>query len=172
MGGLVVVTAVSGPATGSTAGEITPVPNPTPGPQPQPTATATPTQEPGEPSWVVRAGVANPGDLQKGYQEHRGARGIYGFSVQYNPKTPVDELARAGRFPNSQISYAPDVLLMAAARAVGYAIQLITTPGVGYHHTLSASSASGQLLTSLPADLAASLSAAFMRKLNPFPVPR
>ena len=42
--GLVVVTAITAPATGSTAGEITPVPNPVP--NPTATATATPTPVP------------------------------------------------------------------------------------------------------------------------------
>jgi len=40
--GLVVVTAITAPATGSTAGEITPVPNPVPNPPTTPTPTPTP----------------------------------------------------------------------------------------------------------------------------------
>jgi hypothetical protein len=33
--------------------------------------------------WVVRAGEANAADLVKGYSQHLGVAGLYGFSVQY-----------------------------------------------------------------------------------------
>lgn len=100
---------------------------------------------------------------------------MFGFSVQYNPGSTVDELARAGQFPNKQISYATDLSLAAAAAILGYTIRLIATPGaVGnpYHHTLSASDGSGNVLTSLPDGLANALSATFLHKPNPLPVPR
>jgi len=51
--GLVVVTAITAPARGSTAGEITPVPNPTPNPTATATATATATPQPNLPIFYV-----------------------------------------------------------------------------------------------------------------------
>ena len=66
VGGLVVVTAITAPATGSTAGEITPIPNPVPNPTGTATATATP----------------RPGD-----ERHRGTIQIQGGDItpQTNP---------------------------------------------------------------------------------------
>lgn len=54
--------------------------------------------------WVVRAGVANALDLQKGYREHLNVRGLFGFSVQYHAILPWQELARLGQYPNAQLS--------------------------------------------------------------------
>ncbi len=142
-------------------------PSPTPAPP-----TPVPTSTPNEPHWVVRAGIAKPEDLQKGYQEHQAVPGVHGLSVQYNPGSTVDGLAQAGRFSNKQISYATESTLAAVAASLNYQIRLISTPGRGYHHTLSVFASSGQPLTSLPGDLAEAFSSAFTRKPNPFPVPR
>jgi hypothetical protein len=38
--------------------------------------------------WVVRAGEAKPADLVKGYKEHLGVHGLYGFSVQFHLTLP------------------------------------------------------------------------------------
>jgi hypothetical protein len=87
-------------------------------------------------SWVVRAGEAKPGDLVLGYTAHRLVSGLYGFSVQYQAGASLDELARAGQFPNAQISYA-DELSLAHAIEPRYRLRLVPSPGKGYHHTLA-----------------------------------
>ena len=48
---------------------------------------------------VLRAGTAKADLLISGYEEHLGARGVYGFSVQYAPGRTWQELAQAGTSP-------------------------------------------------------------------------
>jgi hypothetical protein len=71
-------------------------------------------------SWVVRAGLARPEFLIASYTEHLGAQGTYGFSVQYNPGSSVDDLAFVGRFANGSISYQDEDVLQAAVAPLGY----------------------------------------------------
>ena len=85
--------------------------------------------------WVVRAGEAKAPDLMKGYSEHDQVPNLYGFSVQYQPGMSWEELARAGRFPNAQISIAYDTDLHRALQSLGYDMRLVKSPGKGYHHT-------------------------------------
>jgi hypothetical protein len=85
--------------------------------------------------WVVRAGEAKAADLVSGYRQHLNVRGLYGFSVQYQAGVPWQELARAGQFPNAQVSIAEDNDLWNAFQALGYDLRLEPSPGVGYHHT-------------------------------------
>ena len=116
-----------------------------------------------EPHWVVRGGVATPGQLQAGTARHRGvpdSPGLYGFSVQYQPGKTVHELAVAGRFRNAQISVTTDAALVAAGVAAGYAVSIVKSPGTGYHYT-------AQVPFPLPLDLAVALSAVFTQQLNP-----
>jgi hypothetical protein len=54
--------------------------------------------------------------------------GVYGFSVQYAPGQSVEDLARAGQFPHSQISSATDDDLAAALLRVGYRMWLVRSP--------------------------------------------
>lgn len=123
--------------------------------------------------WVVRAGLATPRRLQDGYVAHLLVPGLYGFSVQYHPGLSVDELARAGQFPNGQISIAYDTALAAAVSPLGYAIRLVPSPGGGYHHTFAVLyDASGTILRTLPDGAAAALSQTFAQQPNPFRVPR
>lgn len=63
--------------------------------------------------------------------------GVYGFSVQYNAGSSVDELAQAGKFRNARISFQDEDVLQAALAPLGYRLVLIQTPGGGYHHTLT-----------------------------------
>ena len=79
---------------------------------------------------VVRGGVVTSEQLQNGCSEHAEAPGIYGFSVQSAPAKTVDELARAGLFPNKQIG----VTNVGAVRAAGY--NVVPTPGRGFHATV------------------------------------
>lgn len=119
--------------------------------------------------WVVRAGEARPEYLVSGYGPHRAVPGLYGLSVQYAPGKTVDELARAGGFPNAQISYATDDALVAALVPLGYSMRLIASPGQGYHHTFAVVyDASGVMLKRLPLALAIVISQTFQRRPNPY----
>jgi RHS repeat-associated protein len=144
-----------------------PAPQPAPGPQPP---APLPPPEPAEPNWVVRGGTAAPDNLQKGYGPHDQVPGLYGFSVQYQPGKTLDQLAQAGQFKNKQISYQTDLILIGAAVALGYGALLVPSPGPGYHADFEVLQ-NGVVLQQLPTDLADALSAAFIRKPNPFPVP-
>lgn len=121
--------------------------------------------------WVVRAGEAKGKDLVAGYREHGGLPGTFGFSVQYAPGQgkSVDELARAGRFRNAQISYATDTDLIAAAMRLGYGLAFVPSPGTGYHYTCSVLlvSAGGVVLPKIPSHVADATSQAFQRVPNP-----
>ncbi len=125
--------------------------------------------------WVVRAGEAQVSSLIKGYGRHRGVLGVlYGFSVQYAPgqKKSVEELAKAGQFPNGQISYALDVDLVAALAPLGYQMRLIASPGQGFHHTFAVLfDATGVMLQTLPQDAATAISRTFKRRVNPYQTP-
>jgi len=124
-------------------------------------------------NWVVRAGLAKTERLQAGFQEHLGAPGVFGFSVQYEPGRTIEELAAAGRFPNGQISYAADTALSDAARNLGYDLALIKTPGRGFHYTLGLrASATSDIVQQLPDDVAQAFEAVFQQRDNPFIVPR
>ncbi len=123
-----------------------------------------------EPNWVVRGGIAAPQNLQQGYVKHKQVRGLFGLSVQHQPGRTVDELAMAGQFFNLQISFATDVALFAAAKMIGYDVKLVKSPGSGFHYTLIAQvSATGEVLESLPLDLATALSTTMQRRANPAP---
>lgn len=118
--------------------------------------------------WVVRAGIATREMLIRGYVEHRSVPGLFGFSVQYHPGASVDELARAGHFPNAQVSYATDRQLAAALAPLGYQLRLVASPGQGYHHTFCVLyDTSGTVVrTPLPVDAADAISATFVRIPN------
>lgn len=123
-------------------------------------------------SYVVRGGTATADLLQKGYGQHRGAPSIYGLSVQYAVGKTLEALSRAGHVVNGQISYATADELAACLQPLGYTVQLIKTPGIGYHHTLCVVyDANGIMLQRLPRDAAAALSAAFHRVPNPALLP-
>jgi hypothetical protein len=122
--------------------------------------------------WVVRAGEATPRDLQAKYQQHIQVPSVWGFSVQYDAAASVDELARAGAFPNGQISYQEEQVLAAALLAFGYRMRLVPTPGRGYHHTFMVLyDASGVMLQTLPLDAATTLHQTFLHIPNPHRVP-
>ena len=86
--------------------------------------------------------------------------GLFGFSVQYQPGKTIEELAAAGRLRNAQISVTTIEELIAVGAAAGYAINIVRSPGTGYHYTVQAP-------FPLPADLAAALSAVFGQEPNP-----
>lgn len=122
-------------------------------------------------NWVVRAGEAQPQYLIDGYVQHKGALGVYGFSVQYNPGSSVDELAQVGRFRNATISYQDEDVLQTAVAALGYRLGFIPTPGAGYHHTCTVIyDAAGTMLHALPMAAAVAISSAFQRTPNPYRV--
>jgi hypothetical protein len=76
----------------------------------------------------------------------------------------VDELALAGRFKNNQITVSTVKVVRAAGAALGYVIDVIKTPGRGYHKTVKTP-------VPLSGDLAAGLSRAFTQMPNPHPQP-
>jgi hypothetical protein len=118
--------------------------------------------------WVVRAGVATAQRLIEGYAQHKGAPGLYGFSVQYAPGATVEQLAQAGRFPHAQISYATDDALQAALAPLGYTMRLVKSPGSGYHHTFAVLyDGGGTMAQVLPPDAAQAISQAFQQRANP-----
>jgi hypothetical protein len=122
-------------------------------------------------NWVVRAGEAQPQHLMDGYVQHKRVLSVYGFSVQYNAGSSVDELARAGQFRNTRISYQDEDVLQAAVASLGYRLEFIQTPGGGFHHTCAMIyGATGAILHALPPDAAMTISAAFQRKRNPHQV--
>jgi hypothetical protein len=110
--------------------------------------------------YVVRAGIARPADLILGTRVHRAVADLIGFSVQSWPGVPVEELARAGRFRNGQIS----VTTVDALVRQGFEV-VLSTPGKGdYHATVRAAHP-------LPPEVAARLAILFTRRRNPCPVP-
>jgi hypothetical protein len=116
-----------------------------------------------EPNWIVRGGIATPSQLQAGTGKHLSIpdpRGLFGFSVQYQPGKTIQELAAAGRFRNAQISVTTDKELIAAGISAGYFISIVKSPGAGCHHTV-------QVPCPLPTDLAVALSAVFKQMPNP-----
>jgi RHS repeat-associated protein len=121
-----------------------------------------------KPNWVVRGGLSAPDVLQANYRERLAVPGLFGFSVQYAPGTGLteDQLAIAGQFPNTQITYAEDTTLLAVATSLGYTAAIIPSPGRGFHATFTVSRG-GVVLKQLPDDLAKALSGAFKSKRNP-----
>jgi hypothetical protein len=119
-------------------------------------------------AWVVRAGEAKAVDLVKGYREHLGVPGLYGFSVQYQAGISWQELARAGLYPNAQVSIAEEDELRVALRSLGYDFRLVASPGSGYHHTFVVLyDATGTMLTQLPLPVAEKLHQTFTQETNP-----
>lgn len=119
-------------------------------------------------AWVVRAGEAKAVDLMKGYREHLGVPGLYGFSVQYQPGISWQELARAGRYPTAQVSIAEEEMPRLALRALGYDLRLVSSPGAGYHHTFVVLyDTTGAMLTQLPLQAADRLHDIFTQMPNP-----
>jgi hypothetical protein len=117
---------------------------------------------------VVRAGEAKPVDLMKGYREHLGVPGLYGFSVQYHAGVSWQELARAGQYPNAQVSIAEEHDLLVALAPLGYICRLVPSPGAGYHHTFVVLyDAIGAMLTQLPQPVAQKLHETFTQVANP-----
>lgn len=119
------------------------------------------------PEFVVRGGIATARSLQAGYQRHRGVQNLYDFSVQYRPGRSVLQLANAGQCPNPKISYATDECLILAAQQLGYDVDLVASPGIGFHRTLTAS-VNGMMVRVLPDDVANALHDCFEQAHNPF----
>lgn len=110
--------------------------------------------------WVVRSGVATPRQLQEGTRQHSAVPNLYGFSVQYEVGVPIEELVEAGQFPHPRISVTMEPQLIAAARAAGYSIRVVKSPGRGFHCTV-------EVPYPLSDDLAVALSTTFVHCANP-----
>lgn len=100
---------------------------------------------------VVRGGITSADQLRRGVAEHRSVPGLVGFSVQSENGVSVDELARAARYPNAQIS----VTEVGRLRAAGS--NVLPSPGSANHCTVVAD-----------ADRAEALSAVFEQTPNPY----
>ncbi len=66
--------------------------------------------------------------------DHTGLLPICIALVEYAPGKTVEEPARAGRFPNAQISYATDDSFGKRASTVGLQHEAHFESGQGYHH--------------------------------------
>jgi hypothetical protein len=106
--------------------------------------------------YVVRAGLARPGNLISGTTPHRDIPGLTGFSVQSAPGVSVCELARGGEFRNGWISVAK----VSDLRRRGFEI-ICPTPGKGLYH------ATCRVAYPLPMERAFLLSSLFIRRPNP-----
>lgn len=114
-------------------------------------------------AFVVRGGVASPQNLQENVRRSQAAGfPVTGFSVQSEPGKTVDELALAGRFRNNQISVTTVNTIRAAGFAAGYGVDVVKTPGAGYHRTVTTPAP-------LPDPLAQVLSRTFIQMPNPHP---
>ena len=76
-----------------------------------------------------------------------------------------DELAEAGQFPHSRISFAKDFELILAGAALGYTIVFLDTPGRGFHHDLSIVG-----IQKMPTELATALSVVWQQRQKPNPI--
>jgi hypothetical protein len=125
--------------------------------------------------WVVRGGIADAPRLIAGYVRHLGYpnQQVYGCSVQYQPGMSIADLAKAGLFPNAQISYAQRTSLESALAPLGYTMELRPTYGIGYHHTFMVLyDQTKALLIALPHDAALALAGVFQQLQNPHRVRR
>jgi hypothetical protein len=114
---------------------------------------------------VVRGGVATSTRLQKGVAEHIQVPGLTGFSVQSAAGKTVGELARAGEVPHRRISVTTVGQIRAAGRTMGVDVDVVPSPGRGYHATVKTP-------LPLPDDLAEALSKIFVQQPNPHPKTR
>lgn len=82
-------------------------------------------------AYVVRGGMSQPESFKVGPHPS----GPYGISCQSDPGMTVEELARAGQFPNSKIS----VTTVGEIRGIGgNVIPTPNLPGFPYHATITA----------------------------------
>jgi hypothetical protein len=82
-------------------------------------------------AYVVRGGMSQPWSFKVGSHPS----GPYGISCQSAPGMTVEELAKAGQFPNSQIS----ITTVGAIRGIGgNVIPTPNLPGFPHHGTITA----------------------------------
>lgn len=87
---------------------------------------------------VVRVGETKAVDLVKGYKGSSwGARSLWLLGAVPSHAV-LARPARAGQYPNAQLSIAQDTDLLAALRPIGCSMRLVSSPGAGYHHTFGA----------------------------------
>jgi len=121
------------------------------------TSTASPQQD--ELQYVVRGGAGAASSFEAGTALTQNG---YGFSVQTAPGVSVNELARGGSFPNSQIS----VSTVQQLQDIPGVTVNFPTPGRGdYHGTVNVPNPA-------PPGFFTVISGAFVQQPNPFQVPR
>src|SRR5579863_2037438 len=84
---------------------------------------------------VLRGGKSLAQDLQDNY---RRSPTLPGLSVVFHPGYDVDALARTGHFRHTNTSYATVAQLQQSLTALGYEMQLLSTPSGANpdHHSL------------------------------------
>jgi hypothetical protein len=117
--------------------------------------------------YVVRAGLATPKQLTTGTTptpKYNNFGVTSGFSVQAKRGKTVGELAKAGKFPNAQISVSTETAVSEVSAAAGFPVQVVSTPNQysDYHCTVNAP-------YPMPDILAWALSLVFAPQPNPYP---
>ena len=122
---------------------------------------STPTAKDDQPTtqFVVRGGLASPSQLARGTAQT--PFGLYGFSVQTAPRVSVEGLAKAGRFPNKQIS----VTTIGRLQSIPGVVVHAPTPGRGLHGTVTVPNPP-------PQGLFDAISSAFTTQPNPHSISR
>jgi hypothetical protein len=97
--------------------------------------------------------------------------GLYSFSVQYHATLSWQELARAGQYPNAQVSIAEEHHLRIALQSLGYTCRLVPSLGAGHHHTFMVLyDAIGAILTQFAQPVVQKLHETFTQVPNPYRV--
>jgi hypothetical protein len=117
--------------------------------------------------FVVRAGLATGAQLTKGTTptpQYKNNGVTSGFSVQAKRGVSVGELAKAGKFPNAQISVSTETAISEVSAGAGFPVQVVPTPNQysAYHCTVTAP-------YPMPDILAWALSLVFAPQPNPYP---
>lgn len=84
-------------------------------------------------AFVVLGGIVTPQRLQRKVTGYRNVPNVKGFSVQSAPQKSIDELAATGQGAYRTMSVTTVGELQNAARSVGATIQVVPTPGLGFH---------------------------------------
>jgi hypothetical protein len=122
---------------------------------------------------IFRAGTPTGFNLQAAYGPDATRTDLFGLSVLFHAGWNVDQLARAGNFRHSMVSFAAVTQLRAALQLIGYDLLLTATPSrlLPAHHTLSVTR-QGLILADLPADAAQALSSVLLPNTVPNPYMR
>jgi hypothetical protein len=116
-------------------------------------------------AFVILDGVVTPQRLQRKISGYKNVPNIVGFSVQSAPQKTIKELAAAGWYSDRLLSVATVESLKEAGQSVGVPIEVVRTPGPGFHSIVVAP-------RRLPDRAAEALSQVFRQMPNPAPRPQ